>query len=194
MALTVNFKSIKKQFFDRQKVADAAERATDRALAKAGAYIRLRARRSIRRRKRTSAAGSPPSQHATGSTGFDAGLKFILFGKAGPGRVIVGPVGHGGGRSRVPAILERGGSVTIHEKQISPDLAEQLGLSAPWLVYGPRNPPAKAWQQTRTRTVAIAARPFMGPAFARVITEELPKELRGMLTGGFPASWSNSGD
>lgn len=194
MALTVNFTTIQKRFFDRQKVADAAERATDRVLWKAGAYIRTRARRSIRRRKRPSQPGNPPSHHADRGGGFGDGLKFILFGKDGPGRVIVGPVGHSSGRSSVPQLMERGGTVTYHEKQISTDLAEQLGLREPWVVYGPENPPNKHWQKTRTRTVTIAARPFMAPAFAHVIKVELPDELRGMLDGGFPASWSNSGD
>ena len=53
-----------KMFFDRKPVMRAAGRATRRVLSRFGAFVRRTARSSIRRRKRVSDPGQPPSSHA----------------------------------------------------------------------------------------------------------------------------------
>ena len=97
---------IKSLFFDRPKVQRAMDRAKRRSLSRAGAFIRQRARTSIRKRKRQSRPGQPPSSHT--------GLlrRFILFGyDRRSDSVVVGPVGFR--RSRAPNVLEFGGRTTV---------------------------------------------------------------------------------
>lgn len=97
---------IKSLFFDRPKVIRAVDRAKRRSLSKAGAFIRQRARTSIRKRKRSSPPGQPPSSHT--------GLlrRFILFGyDRRSDSVVVGPVGFR--RSMAPNVLEFGGRVAV---------------------------------------------------------------------------------
>lgn len=50
-------------FFDRQKVIDATTRAERKVLSKFGAFVRTRARTSVRRRRAISEPGAPPSSH-----------------------------------------------------------------------------------------------------------------------------------
>lgn len=97
---------IKSLFFDRPKVRKAVDRGKRRALSRAGAFIRQRARTSIRPRKRSSRPGEPPSSHT--------GLlrRFILFGyDRQRDSVVVGPVGFK--RSRAPNVLEFGGRAVV---------------------------------------------------------------------------------
>ena len=88
--------------------SDLTDKATRRVLSKFGAFVRTRARTSIRRRKAASAAGSPPSSHT--------GLlrRWILFGyDAGSRSVVIGPAKLGGAKgSNAPAALEYGGPAT----------------------------------------------------------------------------------
>jgi hypothetical protein len=101
---------IKSLFFDRPKVIRAVDRAKRRSLSKAGAFIRQRARTSIRKRKRSSRPGEPPSSHT--------GLlrRFILFGyDRRSDSVVVGPVGFR--RSLAPNVLEFGGRATVTERR-----------------------------------------------------------------------------
>ena len=95
---------IKSLFFDRPKVMRATDRATLRVLSKAGAFIRQRAKTSIRRRKGSAPPGSPPHSHE-GSL-----RRLILFGYE-PARktVVVGPARFKQGEA--PALLEFGGTV-----------------------------------------------------------------------------------
>lgn len=93
---------IKKFFFDRKVVIDAVDRATRKALSKAGAFIRTRSKSSIRSRKKVSAPGSPPSSH-TGDL-----KKRIFFGyEPATKSVVVGPVRFRAGEA--PRLLEFGG-------------------------------------------------------------------------------------
>jgi len=97
---------IKSMFFDRAKIVRAVSRAKRQVLSKAGAFIRQRARTSIRRRKSASRPGEPPSSHT--------GLlrRFILFGyDRWSDSVVVGPVGFR--RSKAPNVLEFGGRTTV---------------------------------------------------------------------------------
>lgn len=92
------------QFFNPDAVIKGLERSEARLLSRAGAFVMTRARRSIRKRKRISGAGKPPSSH----TGFYK--KSILFGYDKKNRsVVIGPSANFGG-SEVPSLLEFGGS------------------------------------------------------------------------------------
>lgn len=79
-------KAAKGNFFDRKKVVDAVGRATRRVLSKFGAFVRVRARSSIRKRKGVSTPGGPPSSH----TGL---IRKFLFFAYEPDRksVVIGP-------------------------------------------------------------------------------------------------------
>lgn len=95
----------KSMFFDRRPIISAKDRATRRVLSRFGAYVRTRARSSIRKRKRASAPGQPPSSH----TGL---LKKIYFGyDPGPQSVVIGPIKLNAKSSGVaPELLEEGGT------------------------------------------------------------------------------------
>ena len=96
-------------FFDREKIDARLSRMEKRGLSRAGAFIRRRMRQSIRRRKKISKPGSPPSSH-TGD------LKKILFVyDKNESSVVIGPIRFDSkdklsGRTQ-PNILEQGGSV-----------------------------------------------------------------------------------
>ena len=96
---------MKSMFFDTAKVKSAVDRATRKVFAKFGAFVRTGARSSIRKRKKISRPGQPPSSHA--------GLlkKLIYFGYDMMQRsVVIGPTPlHG--EAEVPSLLEYGGTV-----------------------------------------------------------------------------------
>lgn len=148
-------------FFDRQTVIDRMGRASRKALSKAGAFIRTRARSSLRRRKKPSPPGSPPSVHSRDSV---ATLKNILF-AFGPHEqsLIVGPVKLNQreqdwitmGATTVPQIHEFGAVVNIHE------MSRNKGKTW-WRRDKRRNP--RPWEIYRVRKAVYRPRPFMGPA------------------------------
>ncbi len=102
---------IKHLFFDRKAVIDSVDKAKRAVLSKAGAFIRTAARTSIRKRKRPSPPGSPPSSH----TGL---LKRIFFGwDRETGSVVVGPVRFNK-PGMAPQALEHGGmSVVVRRRK-----------------------------------------------------------------------------
>ncbi|MDB5294903.1 MAG: hypothetical protein JWO31_886 [Phycisphaerales bacterium] len=95
---------VKSQFFDRRAVVEAIGRTRAAVLSKVGAFVRQRARSSMRRRKAVAAAGGPPSAHA-------GNLKDLLFFALDPEAksVVVGPVPFVKGEA--PHLLEFGGTV-----------------------------------------------------------------------------------
>jgi len=96
-------------FFDTRKVRRAVDASARRVLSKFGAFVRRTARSSIRKRKKPSSPGSPPSSHV--------GLlkKFIFFGYEPPRRsVVIGPARlTQKGRGEAPHLLEYGGATKI---------------------------------------------------------------------------------
>jgi len=77
----------KQMFFDRDKVRKRTDAGTRRVLSRFGAYVRTTAKHSIRKRKRISEPGEPPSSHT--------GLlrRFIFFGYDRDRRsVVIGPI------------------------------------------------------------------------------------------------------
>lgn len=82
--------TVKNLFFDRAMVVREIGKINAAALSKAGAFVRRRARSSLRRRKKPSAPGSPPSVHSTDNV---ATLKNILFAYDRQRQsVVIGPV------------------------------------------------------------------------------------------------------
>jgi len=100
---------VTKLFFDKKAVRDKVDAGTRRVLSKFGAFVRRTARRSIRKRKKASHPGQPPSSHI--------GLlkKFIFFGyDPRKDSVIIGPVRlTKKGRGEAPSLLEYGGATTL---------------------------------------------------------------------------------
>jgi hypothetical protein len=108
-----DIETAKKFFFDRDHVANAVDRGKRKALAKLGAFIRRRARSSIRKRRAISQPGKPPSSHE-GSL-----RKLILFAYDAPrDSVVVGPTTFKKGEA--PALLEYGGTATRPGKDGQP--------------------------------------------------------------------------
>ncbi|MEX1016018.1 MAG: hypothetical protein WDZ31_04660, partial [Phycisphaeraceae bacterium] len=104
----------KRMFFDRKRVIDATDRATRRVLSRFGAFVRQTARRSIRRRKRPSRPGQPPSSHVGLLRdriffGYDRERQSVVIGPA--------PINQRSpyGTTTVPELLEEGGRVRRRE-------------------------------------------------------------------------------
>lgn len=88
-------------FFDKPEVMAAVDRGTRKALSKFGAYTRTRAKSSIKKRKGSSAPGSPPSSH----TGYLKRLIFFGY-DAQKKSVVIGPLPF---RKNAARIIEEGG-------------------------------------------------------------------------------------
>ncbi|MBN2563034.1 MAG: hypothetical protein JXQ75_19085 [Phycisphaerae bacterium] len=103
---------ITKLFFDKKAVRDKVDAGTRRVLSKFGAFVRRTARSSIRKRKKSSSPGSPPSSHI--------GLlkKFIFFGYEPARRsVVIGPARLSQqGRGEAPHLLEYGGATKVEHR------------------------------------------------------------------------------
>lgn len=104
--LSANFKNL---FFDRQAVTRGLSQAARKVLSKFGAFVRQRAKTSIKKRKKISQPGSPPSSHE-GSL-----RKLIFFGyDTNRHSVVIGPVKFKKGEA--PSLLEFGGERTYRRK------------------------------------------------------------------------------
>lgn len=100
----------REMFFDSKAVRSAVDRTARRVLSKFGAFVRRGAKSSIRKRKRTSAPGEPPSSHT--------GLlrRFIFFGYDRQRRsVVIGPARLNQKIGDAPHALEYGGTSTVVE-------------------------------------------------------------------------------
>lgn len=108
MNFGIDFTTMRSMFFDRNAVSNHIDATTKKVFTKFGAYVRRRARRSIRKRKGSSAPGKPPSSH-TGVL-----RRFIFFGFDSARRsVVIGPVLAPSKSGKAPAVLEHGGTVTL---------------------------------------------------------------------------------
>lgn len=103
------FRALQAAFFDKAGVIDAVDAGTRSAFSKYGAYVRTRAKSSIRKRKTSAPPGSPPSSHA-------GDLKRLIFFAydANTKSVVVGPVAFRKGEA--PRLLEHGGTATRRGK------------------------------------------------------------------------------
>lgn len=177
-AFDITFKATK-FFLDREQVRKRLGRANARALSKAGAFVRRRARTQIlRRRKTVSQPGSPPSIHSRSQV---ATLKNILFAyDPRSNTVVVGPVKLNqatrvnGSRSTVPELLEFGGTQRIHEERY------RGADTAQWYRRDLRRRVSKD-KIYRARSATYQPRPFMRPALQAEID-----------AGTIPKAWANS--
>lgn len=161
-----DFKAATKLFFDRPKVRSAVDKGTRQALSKFGAFVRQRARTSIRKRKGVSQPGQPPFSHK--------GIlrRGILFGFDPVAKsVVIGPV-LAGSQSGAPETLEYSGPAQIRE--LVPRGTRHAASRAQAQAYGRLiregrvATPSRAY---RLKTIYVRHRPYMGPAFRA----ELPK-------------------
>lgn len=102
-------RAVTKFFLDRAAVRNAIDRGTRRALSRFGAFVRTRARSSIRKRRAVSKPGSPPSSH-------EGSLRRLLLFAFDPAQksVVIGPALFKNGEA--PALLEHGGTVVRQTK------------------------------------------------------------------------------
>ncbi len=107
--IAMRMTSVKRGFFDRPAVLAAMERGQRKALSRFGAFVRQRARSSIRPRTGTSTPGQPPHSH----TGL---LRRNIFFAYDPGQhgVVIGPVALNRA-TNAPQLLEEGG-VTLRRR------------------------------------------------------------------------------
>jgi hypothetical protein len=177
--ISTNFKMVE-LFFDRPAVANAINKAERKALSKIGAFIRRRARSSLRFRKRVSLPGETPSVHSRDKV---ASLKTILFAfQPATHSVLIGPVGlnqvnnTGDGSKTVPEIHEFGGAVTIREEQFRFTANRDR-----WFRRDARQRSSDD-KRYRTRRAEYAARPFMGPALeAEAAAGTIPEAYAGTV-------------
>jgi hypothetical protein len=106
----LTFAAAKRGFFDREKVKRSVDAGTRKVLSRFGAFVRQRAKTSIRKRKGTSPPGGPPFSHV--------GIlrRFILFAyDADRKSVVIGPTLTKEG-SEAPRLLEHGGDATLETR------------------------------------------------------------------------------
>lgn len=165
--MTIVTAQIQQSFFDRQKVIAQIGRKKARALGRAGAFVRRRARSSLRRapKKRRApgaGAGKPPRVRSSSET---ATLKNIQFGLRDDNEaVLIGPLKTNqknqlAGSLTVPQLLEFGGAAGIREFRWTG--------SDVWLPGAPRRGRNTAEYESRIRRADYPAYPFMGPALDR---------------------------
>ena len=106
MALGIGFKidRAKGLFFDSRAVLSRTDRATRRVLSRFGAFVRQRARSSIRKRRRISRPGEPPSSHV----GLVRRFLFFVF-EPSRSSVVIGPAQLNRGDEDALDMLEHGG-------------------------------------------------------------------------------------
>jgi len=203
--------AVKDAFFDRLAVIKRMDAARLKSLSKCGAFVQRSGQSKLRRRKRASRPGESPSVHTEkGSEGPASGLKWILFFyDQSSDSMVVGPVKLNQveeswidvKNTTVPAILEHGDRVTVHEwrfvnlaaKDASWDQnasSQKFGMQ--WRRRDKRWKNASRKRrgrtlsnlgtQTRTRLVSIKARPFMGPALKANIPK-FPETFRNSIIG-----------
>ena len=100
-------------FFDSPKILRSVDKTTRKVLSRFGAFVRRTAKQSIRKRKKASVPGTPPSSHT--------GLlkRFIFFGyDRQKDSVVIGPTRlTEGSRGDAPSLLEYGGRTTLKGKK-----------------------------------------------------------------------------
>ena len=100
----MDFKTVRKYFFDRNTIRRKVDTRTRKVLSKFGSFVRRSARHSIRPSKRTSPPGRPPFSHS-------GKLRRNIFFVYDPNRrsVVIGPVIFPKKSGRALPALEYGG-------------------------------------------------------------------------------------
>lgn len=183
----------RKSVFQDDRIIEKFANASRRVLNKFGAFVRRRAKSSIRARKRASTPGAAPSKH----TGLLRDL--IVFNvDRSPNNVVIGPlqtnkVSHIGPNltpvtGTVPEVLEDGGELWIVEEFVrghSPAARVTPQGYGAWMRVDLRRRGSKFKRfqarigtntgQVRKRRIKVRPRPFMVPAFDHVVDRELDK-------------------
>lgn len=190
--------NVTRLFFDKKHVQDRLGKAKAKAMGRSLAYIQRTAQNSMRRRKKASDPGDPPSRHFGGR---DQGLGRIwFFYEEQAERGIVGPIKFRSGmRSNwimprpVPSTLEFGASVLSKTfaydskwRRISKD-----GTVTYYTPTGKRKTRKAKPRYYRshpaapTRRVTIAFRPFMSHALLKAVDKgKVIGEWAGTVTNG----------
>jgi hypothetical protein len=149
----------KASFFDRPAVIAAVGRQKAAGLSKAGAFIRQRAKTSIRKREKISEPGSPPNSHV-GTLKDRIVFQFYPHTES----VVVGPTlfRSRGGRT-VPQLLEFGGRYEGPPRTIYTKNPVGRGANGKFAARGVR-------AIRLSSSTVYSPRPFMGPA----LEKELP--------------------
>lgn len=183
----------KDMFFDRDAVIRAIGRDNAKRLSKAGAFIRQRARSSLKRRKSISLPGNTP--HVRSKDKFRT-LKNIQFALDRDWEsVVIGPVRFGksslvnANRSTVPQMMELGGRAQITLSRVAESREQVLDANGRYREANGRfSTDIGGWVcgsrrnaiETRNVQAQFRARPFMGPA--------LDAEIRAGTIGNLFAS------
>src|SRR3712207_5822809 len=109
--LGLKIEAAKLGFFDRKTVQGKLDRETRKQLSRFGAFVRQRARSSLRRRKVISDPGSPPSSHTD-----DVKRNIFFVYEAERQGVIIGPAKLNKGEPGALERLEHGGTVARRTK------------------------------------------------------------------------------
>jgi len=153
--ITMRFKI---DFFNTAKVIRAMDRATRKALSRAGAFIRTTARRSIRTRKSTSKPGNPPHSHSG-----ELRRRIYFSADLAAQNVVIGPVRFGKGEA--PRLLEFGGT-SFRQAAIPMDVCAAEIRSD--------------WGDRPVLRHTYRPRPFMGPAL-EAEAPKMPDLWRGAI-------------
>lgn len=177
--MQVTIQGVRGDFFNPGKVLAAMDKATAKALTKAGAFVRTSAKSSLRYAKKASIPGQPPKVHRGNSfqrpsvnkkTGqvvkrSVSPLKELIFFaySSATKSVVIGPMEFRASKNakyKVPSILERGGS--------------GAQVQYKWAGKGQRIPV--------NAVVTIAKRPFMQPALDKNVPK-FPNLFSGTVKG-----------
>ena len=147
----------KSLFFDRQRVKNALDAGSRSVLSKIGAFIRQRAKTSIKKRKGISNPGAPPHSHTHL-------LRQFIFFVYDPGRrsVLIGPAKLNK-PGRALELLEFGGTASRPKERRT---------------YFRRSQPGT---KKLSRVMVYRPRPFMGPAY-EAEKGKLPELWRNAFT------------
>ena len=194
VSFNMTLRAAQEGFFDRDRVTNALDKATAGVLSKFGSFVMTKARQSIKSapkttrsakytyniysRQATSLPGNPPLSH----TGKLKENIFFDYDKARKS-VVIGPI-------RLNQVTHRGPSFASRQHGLAAETLEYGGIISIFEVRWPggqwrradlRSRRRIAQMQQRWRTIRIAPRPYMQPAFE--------KELRNPKLTGL---WQNS--
>lgn len=178
MALDINTKT--RVFLDRKAVADAVGKANAGILLRAGMLVRRSARQSMRRRKKASTPGTPPSAHSGPDYPKGPLLKELMRAEfdLSTKSLVVGPKGKQG--LAAPSLQEFGGVI---RSRVLPPKKNGRATSPAQKAAFKRKIKDGSIQRTKTalvtKTISLPARPYMRPALAK----EAPK---------FPSLYANT--
>lgn len=167
-------------FLDRKAVSDALGKVNAGILLRAGMLVRRSARQSMRRRKKPSAPGTPPSAHSGPNYPRGPLLKTLMEASfdTATKSLVVGPKGKQG--LAAPSLQEFGG--VIRTRVLAPKKNGRMLSPAQKAAFQRK---VKDGSIVRTKadrrevSVKLPARPYMAPALAR----DLPK---------FPSLYANT--